>query len=374
MPANRRNRSEGSIKELDNGTFKARMSYVDAAGKRHQPTAYFDTKKEARAWLDEQHDKHNKGQLADSGRRTVGQWPAGWLAMKKTEWETNTFCYHEGNVLLYLLPELSRTPLAKLRRLHVATLYTALAEKGISSATQRHAGVTLSAALNKAVEIGLLVSNPAKAVKKPKVEEADIHPLNLDQVRLFLAATENDRLHAMYILAIDSGMRQGELDGLHWPEVDFDTDVITVKQSLEEKNGKLHLKEPKTESSRRSVRVSRATMDALNAHRQRQLAEGAYRADGPVFCNRRGGLMHKSNVYTLSFYPAVKRSDLAGLRFHDLRHTAATLMLLNGINVKAVAATLGHKDAYMTLNVYSHIMPEMDDKRAAVMQRILTVA
>jgi integrase len=368
----RRNRGEGSIEELPNGSFKVRMSFVDAAGKRHQPTAYFETKKEARAWLHEQHDKHNKGQLADAGRRTVGDWLAEWLALKKPEVEPNTYSYHEQNVRLYLVPHLGRVPLAKLRQLHVATLYTTLAETGISTATRKHAGVTLSVALNKAVEIGLLATNPARSVKKPKAGKADIHPLDLDGVRTFLAAVEHDRFHALYVLALDSGMRQGELYGLHWPEVDFTTGIVTVKQSLEEKNGRLRLKKPKTESSRRSIRVSSATMEALNAHRQRQLADGSYRADGPVFCNRRGGLLHKSNVYTLSFYPAVKRAGLAGLRFHDLRHTAATLMLLAGINVKAVAATLGHKDAYMTLNVYSHVLPEMDDKRVAVMQGILS--
>src|SRR6516164_178400 len=147
MKSQRRGRGEGSITQLPNGKFKVRISYIDGNGKRHQPTKYFDSRKEAVAWRNDQQAKSDKGQLANAGRRTVGAWLTEWLEMKKPEWEPNTYSYHEQNVRLYLTPVLGRTPLAKLRRLHVATLYTSLAEKGISKATQRHAGVTLSAAL-----------------------------------------------------------------------------------------------------------------------------------------------------------------------------------------------------------------------------------
>jgi integrase len=308
MKTPRRNRGEGNIQQLPDGRFKVRMSYVDGQGKRHQPTAYFETKKAALAWLHEMHSKHDRGQLADAGRRTVGAWLAEWLTLKKSQIEPNTYAGHEQHIRLYLTPHLGRTPLAKLRSAHVATLYTELAGMGISPTTQKHAAVTLSAALNLAVKMGYLTSNPARNIAKPKAEPAEIHPLDVQQVRIFLAATAEDRLHALYVLALDGGMRQGELFGLHWPEVDFDTGVITVKQSLEERNGHHRLKKPKTKWSRRSFRVSTVTLDALNVHRQRQLAEGFYQADGAVFCNLRGGLIHKSNFYTHSFALAAKRA------------------------------------------------------------------
>jgi integrase len=347
------------------------MSFVDAAGKRHQPTACFPTAKAARAWLHDQHAKHDRGQLADSGRRTVGQWLTEWLTIKKPQVEPNTYAFHEYNVRLHLMPVLRRTPLSKLRPPHVAALYTALADKGVSPATQKHAGVTLSAALNDAVKMGLLASNPAKAVKKPKVSQPEIYPLDAEQVRVFLAATENDRLHAMYVLALDTGMRQGELFGLLWDAVDFATGTISVLRSLEERQGTTRLKDVKTASSRRRIRVSPATIATLNQLRRKQLAKGLYREDGPVFCDTRGGWLHKSNVHRDSFMKALKRAGLPRIRFHDLRHTAATLMLLGGINVKAVSVTLGHADIGMTLNVYSHFVPEMAEQRIEVMQKIL---
>jgi integrase len=370
----RRAKGEGNVRQMPNGKFKARMSYVDAAGKRHQPTSYFDTKRQALAWLHEQHDKHNKGQLTDAGKRTVGQWLDEWLTIKKPQVEPNSYVYYEQNVRLHLKPVLERTPLAKLRSTHVAALYGALTVKGVSSATQKHVGVTLSAALNDAVKMGLLPSNPARAIKKPKAQRHEIHPLDAEQARAFLKAAATDRLHALYVLALDTGMRQGELFGLLWDAVDFTTGTVSVIRSLEEKAGQHRLKDVKTPTSRRRIRVSSATIAALNQHRQRQLAKGQYREDGPVFLDTEGHWLRKSNLRRRSFASALRRAKLPlTTRFHDLRHSAATIMLLNGINVKAVSVTLGHADIGTTLDIYSHFMPEMAEQRAEVMQRVLAV-
>jgi integrase len=258
METPRRNRGEGSIQELPNGQVKVRMSFVDAQGKRHQPTAYFPTKKEARAWLHDQHSKHVRGQLADSGRRTLGEWLSEWLTIKKPQVEPNTFVYYEQNVRIHLTPILGRTPLAKLRPSHVAALYATLTDKGIGPATQKHVGIALSSALNDAVKMGFLPINPARAVKKPKAQRHEIHPLDAEQARAFLRATATDRLHALYVLALDTGMRQGELFGLLWDTVNFSTGTVSVLRSLEEKAGQHRLKDVKTPTSRRSIRVSAA--------------------------------------------------------------------------------------------------------------------
>lgn len=370
----RRGRGEGSIKQLPNGTFKARMSYIDGQGKRHRPTAYFATKKDARAWLHEQHDKHNKGQLADSGRRTVGQWLDEWLEIKKPQVGLRSYDNWESHVRLHLKPIIGRTPLAKLRKTHVATMYKTLAEQGMSPAMRTKVGTTLAMALGDAVDMDLISSNPTKSKKlgKPKVKTPEIHPLDGDQARAFLAATATDRLHALYVLALDTGMRQGELFGLHWPEIDFAGSVVTIKQSLEERDGHHRLKEPKTESSRRRIEVTPAALTALNAHRQQMLKVGLYRPDGPVFVDTEGNWLRKSNVRRRSFAKALKKAGLPSIRFHDLRHTAATLMLQNGINIKAVAATLGHKKASTTLDIYVHKLPITDKERVNAMQRILS--
>jgi integrase len=373
MTTPRRNRGEGNIEQLPDGRFKVRMSYIDGQGKRHQPTAYFDSKKAALNWLHEQHDKHNKGQLADSGKRTVGQWLDEWLVLKKPQVEMRTYDVWESHVRLHLKPTIGRTPLGKLRPAHVASMYSTLEEQGVSPAMRKKIGTTLTMALKDAVRMQYVASNHATAIKKPKVTEPDIHPLDADQARAFLMATAVDRLHALYVLALDTGMRQGELFGLHWPEIDFVSAVVTIKHSLEERDNGVHrLKEPKTKSSRRRIEVTPAALAALNVHRQQMLAAGLYCPDGPVFVDTEGNWLRKSNVRRRSFDRALKKAGLPAIRFHDLRHTAATLMLLSGINVKAVAATLGHSKASTTLNIYAHKLPLMDKERVNAMQRILS--
>jgi integrase len=246
----------------------------------------------------------------------------------------------------------------------------------MSPAMRAKVGTTLAMALTDAVEMDLIGRNPAKSKKlgKPKVKTPEIHPLDTDQARAFLTATVADRLHALYVLALDTGMRQGELFALHWPEIDFDNNVVTIKQSLEERDGHHRLKEPKTSSSRRRIEVTPATIAALNAHRQQMLKKGLYRPDGPVFVDTEGNWLRKSNVRRRSFNKALKTAGLPPIRFHDLRHTAATLMLLSGINVKAVAAALGHSKASTTLNIYAHRLPMMDKERVNAMQRILAAS
>jgi integrase len=369
----RRARGEGSVRQLANGRWQGKTSYIDAAGRRHQPSVVLDTRKAVVAWLHQQHDAQNRGQQADVGKRTVETWLDEWLTLKKPHLEARSHDACEQHVRLHLKPIVGRIHLGKLRPFHIASLYSALADKGVSPAMQRHVGVTLTTALHDAVRQGYLSNNPARVIKKPKSKRPEIHPLDSNQVRSFLAATATDRLHALYVLALDTGMRQGELFGLHWPEIDFTSGLVTVKQSLEERQGHHRLKEPKTSSSRRRIVATPATMAALNTHRQQQLAAGHYQTDGLVFTNSKGGFLNKGNFRNRSFAAALRRAGLSPIRFHDLRHTAATLMLLNGINVKAVAATLGHKDAFMTLNVYAHVLPQMNEERVAVMQSILAI-
>jgi integrase len=367
----RRNRGEGNIKQLPNGDFKARMSYIDGQGRRHRPTAHFPTKKEAVAWLHDQHSKHDRGQLADSGKRTVGQWLAEWLTIKRPQVEPRTYSPWEQHVRLHLTPTIGKTPLAKLRPSHIAAMYSALADKGVSPAMRRKCGNTLTMALTDAVKMGLLANNAATAIRKPKSHKPNIHPLNTEQARAFLAATEQDRLHALYVLAIDSGMRQGELFALCWPEVDFNAGTVTVIRSLEDDAGALRVKDVKSKSSRRRIRLSAVTMTALADQRRQLLADGLYQPDGLVFPDSEGHHLRRPNVIRRSFLPALEQAGLPMIRFHDLRHTNATLLLLSGINIKAVSTRLGHSTVTITLDTYSHVLPQMDEQAASAVQTIL---
>jgi integrase len=299
----------------------------------------------------------------------VADWLREWLVIKSPQIERNTHAFHESNIRIHIVPHIGRTPLAKLQPQHVAQMYSVLAKMGVSPATQRHAGVTLSTALNDAVRMRLIPSNPAKMVKKPKSRRREIHPLDPAQLHAFLDAATNDRHLALYTFAVDSGMRQGEIFGLLWQEIDWDAGAVAVVRSLEERDGRHRLKDVKNPSSRRRIRLSPATMALLNQHRQ-QLVRGHYREDGAVFTNTRGGWLRKPNFYR-AFARALKRADLEGVRFHDVRHTTATLLLLGGVNIKAVSARLGHSTIKTTLDVYAHVMPDMEEQAATLMDGFL---
>jgi integrase len=193
------------------------------------------------------------------------------------------------------------------------------------------------------------------------------------QVTRFLGAAKEDRLYALYVLALDSGMRQGELVALQWADVDFTAGSVVVQRSLEEINGKLRLKDTKSAKGRRRIELSRFAQDALHEHRKAMLAEGKDVRTGPVFCAPEGGWLRKGNFLRRSFWPCIESAnqktraaaveagtqppdDLPVIRFHDLRHTCATLLLLADVNVKVVSERLGHASIQLTLDTYSHEM------------------
>jgi integrase len=251
-------------------------------------------------------------------------------------------------------------------------------EKDGASVSERHkVGTVLRMALKYACPMGLLSHNPADDVSKPQPTKKDIRPLTPERVPLFLTAAERDPYHALYVLALDSGMRQGELFGLHWPDIDFDGSAVTVTHSLEEIDGKHTLKDVKTKHSRRRIKLTPRTMAASHEHRKRMLAEGRNVKTGPVFVNTDGGWLYKANFRIWSFVKLLKRAELLDKdgkplhRFHDLRHTTATVLLLAGENVKAVSERPGHASIQITLDTYAHVLPTMQDGATDKMAKIL---
>jgi integrase len=189
-----------------------------------------------------------------------------------------------------------------------------------------------------------------------------------EQTGRLLAAAKGNRLEALFVLAVDTGMRQGELFGLQWSAVDFEAGAVLVQRSLEEINGTHRLKEPKSGRGRR-VDLSSFALAMLQDHRKAMLAEGHYRPDGPVFCDHDGGWLRKPNFLRRVLRPLQASAKIPAIRFHDLRHTAATLMLLNDVNVKVVSERLGHGSVQITLDTYSHVLPTMQKLAADRMDR-----
>jgi integrase len=222
--------------------------------------------------------------------------------------------------------------------------------------------------------MGLISDNPAKKAAMPAHRPDEARGLEPGQAAAFLQAARSDRLYSLYVLAVDSGCRQGELLALSWRDIDFDRATVAITKSLEEVGGHQRLKEPKTVRSRRIMTISQVSLDALQEHRRAMLAEGSYGPDRPVFCGpRRGRWYRKSDLYRQSFQPILKRAGLS-FKFHTLRHACASFLLTAGTDIKTVQERLGHSTATMTLNTYSHVLSGAQAEAARRLQVILTSA
>src|SRR5215204_3975801 len=219
--------------------------------------------------------------------------------------------------------------------------------------------------------------NVSDAVKPPRPDPREMRPLSPVEARKLLDAAQGDRLEALYVLAVHTGMRQGELLALKWQDVDMENATVSVRRTLTRSGGRYALGEPKTKKSRRSIRLAPQAAEALRQHLERQLSEmqmlgDAYADEGLVFTTDTGAPINPSNVRQRSFAPLLRKAGLPHIRFHDLRHTCATLLLSKGTHPKFVQELLGHATVAITLDTYSHVIPSMGDHTARAMQDALS--
>jgi integrase len=202
-----------------------------------------------------------------------------------------------------------------------------------------------------------------------------IKPLEPEQARSLIAAAEQHRLGALVTVAVALGLRQGEALGLQWADVDLDRGVIHIRHALQRIGGTWNLVEPKSERSRRTIALPRVVIAALKAHRTMQLEERLaagedWKDQGFVFCTKTGGPLDTSNTKRV-FRALLKAADAPTIRFHDLRHTAASLLIAQGVNACAVAEILGHSSVTLTLNTYAHQLETLKHDAASRMDDIL---
>ena len=279
---------------------------------------------------------------------------------------------------LYIFPMLGDVKLKALSPTHVRGLYKEKLQT-LSPRTVKYIHVTLHKSLKQALNDGLIPRNATEAVKPPQVRREEIRPLTPEQVKMLLdAASEaGDRLEALYALAVHTGLRQGELLGLKWEDMDLESGSLHAKPTLTTARGGPRLAAPKTKGSRRRVSLTRGAMDALRAHLARQLEEidragSLWQENGLVFASETGAPLDRRDLTSRHFKPLLKRAKLPEkTRFHDLRHTCATLLLTKNVNPKVVSEMLGHPNIAITLDTYSHVLPNMQDSAARALEEAL---
>lgn len=392
MPG-RRGRGEGSIYRRASDGLWVGAVVLEGSGRRR--TVMGRTRQEVQRKLSALQREIEQGASPGDGKQTVAQYLTSWLeTIRPPMLSEGGWLCHEVYVRRHFIPRIGRVKLAKLTPQIVQSLYAALlAEESLSSTTVNHMHGSLHKAMDAAVRLRLIGSNPTDFVDVPPMAPREIHPLTQEQAWAFLDAASyeqhGERLEALYALALASGMRQGELLALHWRDVDLGTSVgtsagtsagrryLSVRWTVKYRQGVFTFKDPKTKRSRRRIALDPETVDVLRAHRRRQLEERlqageVWEENDLVFCTQIGTPLSLHSSPRSAFRRILKRAGLPdSVRFHDLRHTFATLALQANVNPRVVQVTMGHSTVAVTLDIYSHVLPEMQEDVAAVVGAML---
>jgi integrase len=375
-----RGNGEGSIYEHKRGGRKvgyrgAYTVYTASGPKRRYVSG--KTREEARLKLTKAMADRDGGLVFEDGGLTVGDYVERWLkdSVRGTV-RQSTYEAYEYMTYPHIVPSLGRVKLKALTPVHVRTFYREKLDGGLSSATVRKMHGVLQKALDQAVSDGLIPRNAAKGIRLPQGKKKEIRPLSPDEARALLDAARGDRLEALYVLAVSTGLREGELLALRWEDVDLEAAVLRVSRTLTRNGGKVSVGPPKTKNSRRTVGLTDGAVEALGEHLTQQLEEmesvgSLYRPGGLVFANEVGGIVNPSNLRNRSLKALLKRAGLPAIRFHDLRHTCATLLLSRNVNPKIVSEMLGHASIAITLDTYSHVLPNMQQSAVRALEEAL---
>jgi integrase len=361
----------GSIRQLTTRQlWEAR--YVGADGRRH--SIYARTEREAQERLRAAQAAADHGVRPIGQRLTVDAFLSDWLATSvAARCRPSTARSYGETVERYIRPAIGRVPLAKLEPEHVQRMLVDLTARGdLSPTTVRYAYTVLRIALGRALKSGKVIRNVATLVDPPARARTELRPLTVGQVTTFRAEIAGHRLETLYLVAIGTGLRQGEILALRWSDVDLEGGTLTVRHTLERGTGALV--EPKTSGSRRTVGIPLPVTALLRRWQRRQGQERAmasvWDARGLVFTTRAGRPLGSRNV-TQDLQAILKKAGLPRQRFHDLRHAFATLQLEAGAELLEVSRALGHTDISTTANVYAHWTDAMAARTAERMSGIL---
>jgi len=374
----KRGNGEGSIHRRKGGGWCAQYTVYTAEGRKRR-TLYGKTRAEAAKKLAKALSDREDGMVFDAENLTVGEYLDRWL---KDSVEGNvgprTLSNYQLQVRQHIRPALGRINLKALSPAHDQSVYRSKLDSGLAPSSVRYIHAVLHRALKQALRWGLVPRNASESVDLPRLGNEEVEALLPEEVRAFFEAAQEDRLEALYVVAVTVGLRRGELLGLRWTDLKLDGEpklrVGRQLQRMRDGSGRRFVA-PKGGKGR-TIHLPARTVEALKAHRTRQ-AEVRLKA-GPlyqdarlVFASEIGTPLEPSNIDRRSFKPLLEKAGLPNIRFHDLRHTCATVLLSQGVNPKFVQELLGHADIKLTLGTYSHFLPSMGDQTANAMESAL---
>jgi integrase len=371
-----RGNGEGSVYQRKDGRWVGQYLVYLPSGPKYR-YIYAKTRKLAAEKLTKAMADRDGGFVFDDKNLTLSDFLDLWLSdCVKDTVRAGTFERYKGIVNTHISPALGRLRLKALTPAHVQGFYRGRLDSGLSPATVQKIHVVLHKALSQAVKWSLVPRNVTEAVSAPRPVPKEMRPLSAKEARGLLEAAAGDSLEALWVLAVHTGMRQGELLALKWTDVDLEAGKVSVRRTLTRERGHYSLGEPKTKRSRRTVKLTGAATDTLKGHLSRQMADidrlgDLYKDQGLVFATGSGAPLNPSNVRNRNLRRLLRKAELPAIRFHDLRHTCATLLLSRNVHPKIVQEMLGHSTVAITLDTYSHVLPGMGDQAASAMEDAL---
>jgi integrase len=318
---------------------------------------------------------HQDGLPAPNDKQTFAQFVDRWVATVNPTLRPKTARNYEQLLRAHAVPVIGRIPLTKLRPSDLVSVYDKRRKAGAAPRSILHLHRAIFRCLRYAERWGDVARNVAALVDAPKVVRSEMRALDGEEARALMKVAEGDRLEALLILALSTGMRSGEMLGLTWRAVDFDSGRISVVASLQPNMaGKLVLMEPKTPRSRRVIDVEPRVSAMLRRHRARQEMERRVAGEGwdasiadLVFTTSTGAPIDGRKLIRSWFRPLLAKAGLPPIRIHDLRHSYASIALALGVHPKVVQEALGHSTIAVTLDLYSHVVPSLQWEAAKEM-------
>lgn len=373
----RRAKGEGAVFKRSDGRW---IGYVDLGwrdGRRVRKYVHGANRDEVRERVKAVIRNVDEGIQPPSNSPRVSEFLANWLAAAKPALRPSTYVSYEGVVRLHLVPEIGRLRLEKLSVEHIADLLTRKQrDPRLSPTTVRYVLLVLRIALNRAVRWGLVARNVARLVDPPRLVHKDVRVLSPVETSKLLDAARGEAIEGLIVMAVSTGMRLGEALGLQWKDIDLERRQLRINKSLQRIPGRGQvLSETKTRRGRRSLVMPITAVEALRAHRTKQIgwrraAGSKWNEMGFVFTSSTGQPVDQRNVQRV-FRRVLRRAKLPRMRFHDLRHSCASLLLAQHTDPRVIMETLGHSNISVTMNMYAHVMPALKRDAADAMDRSL---
>jgi len=344
--------------------------------RRQKSYTVYGTKKDAEKFLTEKLRELDNGILVENTNMNIKEYLKFWLQNScKKNLSINTYEEYELKVNKHIIPYLGNIKLDKLKPLQIQNFYALKLEQGLSERTVISFHKIIHRALEQALKWQLISINVSNGVEKPKVKKNKVDILNEEELKELLKIAQNTKLYTPIFIASYTGMRRGEVLGLTWKNVDLKNNVIKVEKTLSATKQGIVFTEPKTETSKRSIAISKDISQILKKVQVEQLKDRIrlghlYQNNDLVCCNDNGDFINPKN-FSRDFHNLLKANNFKIIRFHDLRHTHASLLVKLGVHPKEISNRLGHSDIQITMNLYSHIYEETDKETANIFSKLI---